>query len=57
MVLKRAVILKMYHIFKDAGGRIKNDPRKMLLKHFKQRSSKLKRLLPGSGETDCKTLS
>ena len=57
MVLKRAVILKIYHmpnsltsklykkinqIFRDVGGRWKNDPRKILFKNFKQRPRKLK---------------
>ena len=52
MVLKRAVILKIYYIpngltllihkkihqiFRDVGGRLKNDPSKMLLTNFKER--------------------
>ena len=59
MVLKRAVILKIYYmpngptsssihkkihqIFRDVGGRWKNYQRKILLKIFKQPSSKLKK--------------
>ena len=58
MVLQKAVILKIYYkpnglistiheknyqIFRDVGGRWKNDPRKILLKKFKERPSKLKK--------------
>ena len=58
MVLKRAVILKIYYmanglasiihkkiyqIFKDVGERWKNDLRKILVIFFKQQSSKLKK--------------
>ena len=66
----RAVILNIYYMpnrltfiihnnippnFQGSWGRWKNDPIKMLLKNFKQRPSKLKkRLIPGSGETDCR---
>ena len=58
MVLKRVVTLKIYYmpngltplihkkihqIFQDVGGRGKNDPRKILLKTFKERPSKLEK--------------
>ena len=46
---------KILQNIQGCKGKMKNDPRKTLLNFFKEATQKIgKRLLPGSGETDCR---